>query len=112
MYTKQEKVNPLGGHCLPLIIQMPIFLALYYMLMGSVELRHAPFILWIQDLSSKIRTISRHYNGVTMFIIQKLSPTAVTDPMQQKNYDLLCWLYLPYSSCGFPIRSGSSLYRQ
>ncbi|WP_163373764.1 membrane protein insertase YidC, partial [Escherichia coli] len=49
---KQEKVNPLGG-CLPLIIQMPIFLALYYMLMGSVELRHAPFILWIQDLSAQ-----------------------------------------------------------
>ncbi|HGN2258581.1 TPA: membrane protein insertase YidC [Proteus mirabilis] len=81
---KQEKVNPLGG-CLPLIIQMPIFLALYYMLMGSVELRHAPFILWIQDLSAQDPYyILPLLMGVTMFIIQKLSPTAVTDPMQQK----------------------------
>ncbi|MEH2767108.1 membrane protein insertase YidC, partial [Klebsiella pneumoniae] len=49
---KAEKVNPLGG-CFPLIIQMPIFLALYYMLSASVELRHAPFILWIHDLSAQ-----------------------------------------------------------
>eukprot|EP01083_Nonionella_stella_P007884 22690_1 len=49
---KAEKVNPLGG-CFPLLIQMPIFLALYYMLMGSVELRQAPFALWIHDLSAQ-----------------------------------------------------------
>ncbi len=48
---KAEKVNPLGG-CFPLLIQMPIFSALYYMLMGSVELRQAPFALWIHDLSA------------------------------------------------------------
>ncbi len=52
---KAEKVNPLGG-CFPLIIQMPIFPALYYMLMGSIELRHAPFALWIHDLSAQGRT--------------------------------------------------------
>ncbi|AUG98859.1 membrane protein insertase YidC [Pectobacteriaceae bacterium C52] len=81
---KAEKVNPLGG-CFPLVIQMPIFLALYYMLMGSVELRHAPFALWIHDLSAQ----DPYYvlpvlMGLTMFFIQKMSPTTVTDPMQQK----------------------------
>ncbi|MGK4329887.1 membrane protein insertase YidC [Lonsdalea quercina] len=81
---KTEKVNPLGG-CFPLLIQMPIFLALYYMLMGSVELRHAPFALWIHDLSAQ----DPYYvlpilMGLTMFFIQKMSPTTVTDPMQQK----------------------------
>ena len=81
---RKEKVNPLGG-CLPLILQMPIFIALYWALMESVELRHAPFFLWIQDLSSA----DPYYvlpllMGVSMFIIQKMSPTTVTDPMQQK----------------------------
>ncbi|QTF10610.1 membrane protein insertase YidC [Brenneria izadpanahii] len=81
---KSEKVNPLGG-CFPLIIQMPIFLALYYMLMGSVELRHAPFALWIHDLSAQDPYyILPILMGVTMFFIQKMSPTTVTDPMQQK----------------------------
>ncbi|EPF12936.1 MULTISPECIES: membrane protein insertase YidC [Cedecea] len=81
---KAEKVNPLGG-CFPLIIQMPIFLALYYMLMGSVELRHAPFALWIHDLSAQDPYyILPILMGATMFFIQKMSPTTVTDPMQQK----------------------------
>lgn len=81
---KSEKVNPLGG-CLPLIVQMPIFLALYYMLMGSVELRHARFALWIDDLSAQDPYyILPILMGATMFFIQKMSPTTVTDPMQQK----------------------------
>lgn len=81
---KSEKVNPLGG-CLPLVVQMPIFLALYYMLMGSVELRHAPFALWIHDLSAQDPYyILPVLMGLTMFFIQKMSPTTVTDPMQQK----------------------------
>lgn len=81
---KAEKVNPLGG-CLPLIIQMPIFLALYYMLMSSVELRHAPFILWIDDLSAQDPYyILPLLMGLTMFFIQKMSPTTVADPTQQK----------------------------
>lgn len=81
---KAEKVNPLGA-CLPLLIQIPIFLALYYMLMGSVELRHAPFIGWIQDLSSQDPYyILPLLMGLTMYIIQKMSLTTVTDPMQQK----------------------------
>lgn len=81
---KRERVNPLGG-CLPLLVQMPIFLALYWMLMGSVELRHAPFIGWIHDLSAP----DPYYvlpllMGLSMFLIQKMSPSPVTDPMQQK----------------------------
>lgn len=81
---KKEKVNPLGG-CLPLILQMPIFIALYWTLMESVELRHAPFILWIHDLSAP----DPYYvlpllMGVSMYLIQKMSPSTVTDPMQQK----------------------------
>ncbi|MGK2946158.1 MAG: membrane protein insertase YidC [Candidatus Malihini olakiniferum] len=81
---KEEKVNPFGG-CFPLLIQMPIFLALYYMLMSSVEMRHAPFILWIADLSAQDPYyILPILMGITMFLIQKMSPTTVTDPMQQK----------------------------
>ncbi|WP_395479922.1 membrane protein insertase YidC [Candidatus Curculioniphilus buchneri] len=81
---KEEKVNPLGG-CLPLVIQMPIFLALYYMLSGSIALRHAPFALWIRDLSAQDPYyILPMLMGVTMFFIQKISPTTVSDPMHQK----------------------------
>ncbi|MDN3608632.1 membrane protein insertase YidC [Vibrio ostreicida] len=81
---KKEKVNPLGG-CLPLIFQMPIFIALYWALMESVELRHSPFFGWITDLSAKDPYyILPLLMGASMFMIQKMSPTTVTDPMQQK----------------------------
>jgi len=82
---KKEKINPLGGF-LPIFIQMPIFLSLYYMLIGSVELRHAPFLLWIHDLSSQ----DPYYvlpviMGLTMFFIQKISSTNhISDPLQKK----------------------------
>ncbi|MBO1273152.1 membrane protein insertase YidC [Shewanella sp. 4t3-1-2LB] len=82
---KKEKVNPMGG-CLPIMLQMPIFLALYWVLLESVELRHAPFMLWIHDLSVQ----DPYYvlpilNGVSMFIMQKLQPMSPTmDPMQAK----------------------------
>lgn len=81
---KQEKVNPFGG-CLPIIVQMPIFLALFYMLSNSVELRHAPFALWINDLSAQDPYyIFPLVMGLTMFLIQKMSPTPVDDPLQRK----------------------------
>ena len=81
---KREKVNPLGG-CLPLVLQMPIFIALYWALMESVELRHAPFFGWIQDLSAQDPFyVLPLLMGASMFLIQKMSPTTVTDPMQQK----------------------------
>ncbi len=81
---KKEKVNPLGG-CLPILLQMPIFIALYWALMESVELRHSPFFGWIHDLSAQDPYyILPLLMGASMFLIQKMSPTTVTDPMQQK----------------------------
>lgn len=81
---KEEKVNPLGG-CLPILLQMPIFIALYWTFMEAVELRHAPFFGWIQDLSAQDPYyILPILMGVSMFLLQKMSPTPVADPMQQK----------------------------
>ncbi|WP_371187438.1 membrane protein insertase YidC [Thalassotalea maritima] len=81
---RKEKVNPAGG-CLPLLIQMPIFLALYWVFIESVELRHAPFALWINDLSSMDPYfILPILMGASMFLMQKLQPAMTTDPMQQK----------------------------
>ncbi len=83
MYRK-EKVNPAGG-CLPLIFQMPIFLALYWVFLESVELRHAPFIFWIQDLSAMDPYfVLPVLMGISMFIMQKMQPMTIQDPMQQK----------------------------
>ncbi len=81
---KKEKVNPMGG-CFPLLLQMPIFLALYWVFLESVELRHADFFLWITDLSVKDPYfVLPVLTGATMFLLQKLQPTTVQDPMQQK----------------------------
>ena len=80
---KKEKINPLGG-CFPILIQMPVFIALYWALMESVVLRHAPFILWIEDLSVMDPYFLLPFMmGATMFIQQKLNP-APPDPMQAK----------------------------
>jgi len=81
---KKEKVNPAGG-CIPLIIQMPIFLALYWVFLESVELRHAPFIFWIQDLSAMDPYfVLPVLMGISMFVMQKMQPMTIQDPMQQK----------------------------
>lgn len=81
---KKDKVNPMGG-CLPLLFQMPIFLALYWVLLESVELRHADFILWITDLSAKDPYfVLPILTGASMYLLQKLQPMTMTDPMQQK----------------------------
>lgn len=80
---KEEKVNPLSG-CLPMLIQIPIFISLYWVLLESVELRQAPFIFWIHDLSMKDPYfVLPILMGISMFLQQKLSP-APTDPMQAK----------------------------
>lgn len=85
---KEEKINPLGG-CLPILVQMPVFIALYWMLMESVEMRQAPFILWIQDLSAADPYfVLPLIMGITMMIQQKLNPTPM-DPMQAKVMMLL-----------------------
>lgn len=80
---KEEKVNPMAG-CLPILMQMPIFLALYWVLVESVELRHAPWILWIRDLSAMDPWfILPLLMGASMFIQQQLNPQPA-DPMQAK----------------------------
>jgi YidC/Oxa1 family membrane protein insertase len=86
---RKEKVNPVGG-CLPLLLQMPIFLALYWVLLESVELRHAPFALWIDDLSAA----DPYYvlpilMGASMWLLQKMTPMTIQDPMQQK---VMMWM--------------------
>lgn len=80
---KTEKINPLGG-CLPILVQIPVFIALYWVLLASVELRNAPFILWIHDLSAK----DPYYvlpvlMGLSMIVQSWLSPTP-PDPVQAK----------------------------
>jgi YidC/Oxa1 family membrane protein insertase len=80
---KTEKINPLGG-CLPILIQIPVFIALYWVLLEAVELRQAPFIFWLDDLSIKDPYfILPLIMGVSMWIQQKLNP-APPDPMQAK----------------------------
>lgn len=89
---KKEKVNPLGG-CLPILLQMPVFIALYWMIMESVELRHAPFYLWIHDLSVRDPYfVLPLIMGVTMWIQQKLNPTPA-DPMQAKVMQLMPFFF-------------------
>ncbi|NHB59443.1 membrane protein insertase YidC [Acinetobacter shaoyimingii] len=85
---KREQVNPLSG-CLPLLLQMPIFLALYWVLMESVELRHAPWLAWIQDLSAMDPWfILPLLMGITMYIQQSLNPQPA-DPMQAKVFKFM-----------------------
>ena len=80
---KTEKINPLGG-CLPILIQIPVFIALYWVLLGSVEMRNAPWIGWITDLSIKDPYfVLPIIMGVTMFVQTKLNPTP-PDPIQAK----------------------------
>ncbi len=87
-FYQKEKINPLGG-CLPILVQMPVFIALYWMLLESVELRHAPFMFWIQDLSMKDPYfILPILMGVSMYVQQLLNPTP-PDPMQAKIMKML-----------------------
>lgn len=80
---KREKVNPMGG-CLPMLIQMPVFIALYWVLSESVELRQAPWVLWITDLSLRDPFyVLPVINGLSMYVLQTLQP-APPDPTQAK----------------------------
>lgn len=85
---RKEKINPLGG-CLPILIQIPVFMGLYWVLLESVELRQAPWMLWYKDLS----VMDPYYvlpviMGASMFLQQKLNPPQV-DPMQQKIFQYM-----------------------
>jgi YidC/Oxa1 family membrane protein insertase len=85
---KANKANPMGG-CLPMLLQIPIFISLYNVLLVSIEIKGAPFVLWITDLSEKDPYyITPVLMGATMFLQQKISPP-MGDPLQQKIMLLL-----------------------
>ncbi len=103
---RQEKVNPLGG-CLPIIIQIPVFIALYWVLLESVELRQAPFMLWITDLASADPFhVLPVIMGATMLIQQKLNP-APPDPMQAK---VMMFLPILFTGLFWNFPAGLVLY--
>ncbi len=93
---KTYKINPFSG-CLPILIQIPIFIAMYKVLLMAIELRHAPFWLWISDLSAPERfygiPLLTILMGVSMFVQQKLSPPS-TDPLQNKIMLLLPLIFI------------------
>ena len=120
---KTYKVNPMGG-CLPMAIQIPVFIALYNLFGKSIELRHAPFMLWINDLSAPDRLFSFPFEiplmappygipvltllmGATMFITQKMTPMTMGDPTQAKVMQFLP-LFFTFIFINFP--SGLVLY--
>ena len=86
---KKEKVNPMSG-CWPMLVQIPVFISLYWVLLESVELRQAPFMLWIEDLSTKDPYyILPILMGISMYVQQKLSANPSLDPMHQKIMQFL-----------------------
>ncbi len=106
-FYKKEKVNPMGG-CLPMLVQIPVFISLYWVLMESVELRQAPFMLWLQDLSSPdpLYVLPVMY-AVIMFFTQKLSPTPGMDAMQAK---IMKFMPIGFSVLFAFFQSGLVLY--
>jgi YidC/Oxa1 family membrane protein insertase len=86
---KTEKINPLGG-CLPILVQIPVFIALYWVLLGAVELRHAPWIGWIHDLSAPDPYfVLPVVYAITAYLQVKLSPTPIQDPVQAKVMQIM-----------------------
>ncbi len=103
---KRRKINPMSG-CLPMLIQIPVFIALYNALQNTIEMRHAPFFLWIMDLSAKDPIyITPIIMGATMVIQQKMTPTAA-DPTQAKMF-LLMPVMFTFLFLNFP--SGLVIY--
>ena len=110
---KRHKVNPLGG-CLPMVLQIPVFFGLYQLLANTIQLRHAPFVLWIHDLSAPERFDVMGYGipvltlllGASMFLQQKMAPPA-GDPTQQKIM-MFMPLIFTFMFIGFP--AGLTLY--
>jgi YidC/Oxa1 family membrane protein insertase len=103
---RTHKINPLGG-CWPILLQIPVFFALYKALLNSIELRHAPFVLWIQDLSEKDPCyVTPLIMGATMFLQQKMTPAA-GDPAQQK---MMMFMPLIFTFMFLNFPSGLVLY--
>ena len=81
---RTEKINPLGG-CLPIVVQIPVFISLYWVLLESVELRHAPFILWVHDLAgADPYYVLPVLMGISMFLQQRMTPMAGMEPTQRR----------------------------
>ncbi len=103
---RKEKINPMGG-CLPILVQMPVFIALYWVLMESVELRHAPFILWIDDLAvMDPYFVLPLMMGASMWFMQKLNPPP-PDPMQAK---IMQWMPIVFTFFFLWFPAGLVLY--
>lgn len=103
---RTNKINPLGG-CWPMLLQIPVFFALYKALLNSIELRHAPFMFWIQDLSEKDPCyITPIIMGATMFLQQKMTPMA-GDPAQQR---MMMFMPLIFTFLFLNFPSGLVLY--
>jgi YidC/Oxa1 family membrane protein insertase len=103
---KKEKINPMGG-CLPILVQMPVFIGLYWMLMESVELRQAPFFLWINDLSvMDPYFVLPLLMGASMYFMQKLNPPP-PDPMQAK---IMQWMPVMFTFFFLWFPAGLVLY--
>jgi YidC/Oxa1 family membrane protein insertase len=105
----REGINPLGS-CLPTLLQMPIWFALYRMLNVTIELRHAPWFGWLQDLSSKDPYyILPILMSISMYVMQKMTPTPAGDPAQQKMMALMPIMFGGMFII-FPVSSGLVLY--
>jgi YidC/Oxa1 family membrane protein insertase len=103
---RRHKVNPLSG-CLPILLQIPIFFALYSALMGAIELRHSPFAGWITDLSQHDGLyILPLLMGASMFVQQKLTPSSL-DPTQAK---IMLWMPIVFTMFMFNFPAGLTLY--
>ncbi|MCC6917458.1 membrane protein insertase YidC [Nitrosomonas sp.] len=105
-FYQEEKINPMGG-CFPILVQIPVFIALYWTILAAVELRYAPFALWINDLSSP----DPYYMlpallGISMFVQTKLNPTP-TDPIQAK---VMQFMPIIFSAMFFFFPAGLVLY--
>jgi YidC/Oxa1 family membrane protein insertase len=104
---QREGINPMGS-CLPMLFQMPIWWALWRVLNGAIELRHAPFLGWIHDLSAKdpyyILPIAM---AITMYLMTKMTPQTSVDPAQQK---MMALMPLMFAAFFFTMSSGLNLY--
>ena len=106
-FMKSHNMNPLGG-CLPILLQMPIFLALYRVLYNSIELRNAYFVGWVVDLSEKDPFfILPVLTGILMFVQQKIMPTTVSDPNQKKMFLIM---NVMFTALMLFLPSGAVLY--
>ena len=106
---KKHGANPLGG-CLPLLLQIPVFFAIYRVLYNAIELKNSEWILWINDLSA----IDPYFvlpvlMGVSMYVSQRLTPSNFTDPMQEKIFKMLPWFFMIFFII-FPFPAGLVLY--